>query len=86
MRTWSFKRKQKKLATVQEQKPEHYFKLVLLGDCSTGKTSFANTFSCNACSLVKKPPVGSVKTVEYVDRVLEVQDKQILARLYDTAG
>ncbi|XP_045172479.2 uncharacterized protein LOC123534336 [Mercenaria mercenaria] len=84
---WSFRRKQ--LDTIQEQKPDYYFKLLLLGDCGTGKTSLANKFSCDACSkanYVQKPAVGDVKTVEYVDRVIEVSDKHILARLYDTAG
>jgi Cdc6-like AAA superfamily ATPase len=85
---WSFKRKQ--LETIQEQKPDYYFKIVLLGDCGTGKTNLANKFSCEACSktsYVQKPDVGGgVKLVEYVDRVIEMSDKHVLARLYDTAG
>lgn len=88
---WSFKKKQ--LETIQEQKPDYYFKIVLLGDIGTGKTKLANRFSCEACnnnktSYVQNPAVvgGGIKIVEYVDRIIEVSDKHVLARLYDTAG
>ncbi|KAL4224237.1 Ras-related protein Rab-17 [Mactra antiquata] len=74
--------------TIHEYSPDFYFKTVLLGDCGVGKSSLTRKFSTSAyrtCN-VKRPGIGFMPAVEYVDRILEVSGKHVLTRLYDTAG
>lgn len=82
------RRKMQKQEPIYEERPDYYFKLVLLGDAGSGKSTLANVFCCNACRAVyqKRPSDPNSKTVEYVDRIIRAKDKSVLARLYDTAG
>lgn len=82
------RRKTLKQEIIYEDRPDYYFKLVLLGDAGSGKSTLAREFSCNACRAVyqKRPSDTDTKTVEFVDRIITCRKKNVLARLYDTAG
>ena len=82
------RRRTQKPEIIYEERPDFYFKLVLLGDAGSGKSTLAQVFSCSACRAVfqKRPSDTDTKTVEYVDRIITASHKNVLARLYDTAG
>ncbi|XP_052799185.1 uncharacterized protein LOC128230785 [Mya arenaria] len=78
----------KKQEAIQEAQADYYLKVVLLGDVGVGKTRLANDYS----SIYKKPKSErriierEKRTVECVNRVLNVRNLSVLLRLYDTAG
>ena len=83
-----FKRKTQKREPEFERPPDFYLKTVLLGDCRSGKTTLASKFSSNACktSVLKRPSNFNINTMAYVDSIIQVAEKKVLIRLYDTAG
>lgn len=83
-----FSRKNTKAEMLHEQKPDCYIKIVLSGDCGSGKTELFNIFSCNThqSSYVRRPSYDDNKTVAYVDRIIQCSESQVFVRLYDTAG
>lgn len=82
------KRKVQKYDSVQEQLPDFYFKLVLLGDMGTGKTTLSNAFSSKSCksSYLRRQSYEHLRFLEFSDFIIQVSEYKVLTRVYDTAG
>jgi small GTP-binding protein len=64
-------------------KPTYFFKMVLLGDSSVGKTSLLKRFTSDLFEHDAAPTLG----VDYATRQVEAQDhRTIEAQVWDTGG
>lgn len=83
-----FRRTNTKAEIIHEQKPDCYIKIVLSGDCGSGKTALLNIFSCSMhqSNYVRRPSYDDNKIVACVDRIMQCSGSQVFVRLYDTAG
>ena len=69
-----------------KQKPDFYFKLILLGDASSGKTSLAKRYQDHTWVSEDTMTGSRMGSNEYMDSVTECSGKTVFVRLYDTAG
>lgn len=83
-----FKRTVQKYNSAEEQRPDFYFKLVLLGDKGTGKTTVSNAFSSKASksSYLRRPSYEHFRFLEFSDFIIQVSQYKVLTRVFDTAG
>jgi len=66
----------------KEDDPDYLFKVVLIGDSGVGKSNLLTRFTRNDFTMDSKATIG----VEFSTRALVVEDKNIKAQVWDTAG
>ena len=61
---------------------ELVYKIILIGDCSVGKTSYLNRFTKNTFQ-----QVGATMGVDYASKIVTFQSgKQVKVTIWDTSG
>ena len=68
------------------QRPDFYFKLILLGDASSGKTSLSKRYQDHIWVSEESMRGSRMGSNEFIDSVTECSGKTVFIRLYDTAG
>jgi len=66
----------------KEDESHYLFKVVLVGDSGVGKSNLLTRFTRNDFTMDSKATIG----VEFSTRALSVEDKNIKAQVWDTAG
>jgi len=66
----------------KEDETDYLFKVVLVGDSGVGKSNLLSRFTRNDFNMDSKATIG----VEFSTRALTVEDKNIKAQVWDTAG
>ncbi|KAE8021505.1 hypothetical protein FH972_007389 [Carpinus fangiana] len=61
---------------------EYLFKIVLIGDSAMGKSNLLSCFACNEFDTNTKATIG----VEFQTQLVEIDGKQVKAKIWDTAG
>lgn len=61
---------------------DYLFKIVLIGDSAVGKSNLLSRYTKNEFHLGSKATIG----VELAQKTIEVEDKNIRAQIWDTAG
>lgn len=61
---------------------DYLFKLVLLGDTNSGKTSLLLRFVDNTFSTIFLPTIG----IDFKTKIIPVREKQVKIQVWDTAG
>lgn len=61
---------------------DYLFKIVLIGDSGVGKSNLLSRYTKNEFHLGSKATIG----VELAQKTIEVEDKNIRAQIWDTAG
>ena len=57
-------------------------KIILIGDCNVGKTSFLNRFCYGTYKKNNPCTVG----LEYGQKIIKIGQSKVLVQLWDTAG
>ena len=65
-----------------EDSYDYLFKIVLIGDSGVGKSNLLSRYTKNEFHLGSKATIG----VELAQKTIEVEDKNIRAQIWDTAG
>ena len=65
-----------------EESYDYLFKIVLIGDSGVGKSNLLSRYTKNEFHLGSKATIG----VELAQKTIEVEDKNIRAQIWDTAG
>lgn len=65
-----------------EDSYDYLFKIVLIGDSGVGKSNLLSRYTKNEFHLGSKATIG----VELAQNTIEVEDKNIRAQIWDTAG
>ena len=68
--------------TSVEDAYDYLFKIVLIGDSGVGKSNLLSRYTKNEFHLGSKATIG----VELAQKTIEVEDKNIRAQIWDTAG
>jgi small GTP-binding protein len=66
----------------KEDETDYLFKVVLVGDSGVGKSNLLTRFTRNDFNMDSKATIG----VEFSTRALTIEDKNIKAQVWDTAG
>ena len=61
---------------------DYLFKIVLIGDSGVGKSNLLSRYTKNEFHLGSKATIG----VELAQKTIEVEEKNIRAQIWDTAG
>eukprot|EP00124_Ichthyophonus_hoferi_P004645 Ihof_evm4s538 gene=Ihof_evmTU4s538 len=69
-------------ALVTDEEVAHVFKLLLIGDSSTGKSSLLMRFSDDVFEGDLNPTIG----VDFKAKVINIDNKQVKLTIWDTAG
>lgn len=65
-----------------DQDYDYLFKIVLIGDSGVGKSNLLSRFTRNEFNLESKTTIG----VEFAQKTVSIDGKQIKAQIWDTAG
>lgn len=65
-----------------DQDYDYLFKIVLIGDSGVGKSNLLSRFTRNEFNLESKTTIG----VEFAQKTVTIEGKQIKAQIWDTAG
>ena len=66
--------------------PDFFFKFILLGDASVGKTSLAKSFRIHTYVCTDTLTEKRRSSTEHMDSIIQWSGNTIFTRLYDTAG
>ncbi|KAI3770001.1 hypothetical protein L6452_01119 [Arctium lappa] len=66
----------------EEDNYDHFFKIVLIGDSSVGKSNLLSRFCHNKFTLEFNSTVG----VEFISKTLNIDGKVIMVQIWDTSG
>ena len=65
-----------------DEASDYLFKVVLIGDSGVGKSNLLSRYTKNEFHLGSKATLG----VELAHKTLEIDDKNVRAQIWDTAG
>src|SRR5574343_520763 len=66
----------------EQDEYDYLFKIVLIGDSGVGKSNLLSRFTRNEFNLESKTTIG----VEFAQKTVTIDGKQIKAQIWDTAG